>query len=346
MMALEASSEGEPVIDFTKGQGAESKHGAFEPGEPVTEEDLEKQERNFGLPRLSRIRKAGIALLGTAAAVGGTLGFLTRPKTGEGVDISYVPAGAERVIDVPPGTEGTTIPGTNIPKPTIGPIETQTPTATSGLTETPSSAETITANATETMTSAEDPIFGRYDRLASKIERAEISAEDKVKYLAEVEKYKDVERVQARFLEAYHSAVGPDGKTPELLYYLEQKWPAMPDFSAEDQIFFIRNGSKLEGFIRPKIEDLAANFSKRAADEIFLAIDQKMANVGYEPGRLYFGVEFSMSDYRFLAHPELVPKTEVDYSNLSAEQIAKMKELQTKLAPLIGNFRMMQNFHG
>ncbi len=210
----------------------------------------------------------------------------------------------------------TVIPGTNVAVPT----ETK-PAATPTATETPKPAE--------------NPLYSRYDSLAAKIKGSEISSDIKSDLLKQLEGYKTIESVQDQLMKAYTTELGPDGKTPALLYY---SWPKIPGVNQENQMFVLVNQGKIDA-MRGQVDLLNGSFDGSKVKGVIDNLNRSLAQKPGEGNGLFIGVDISPADYKSLADPKSAP--EVTFSGVSEDQKAKVLNLLgTKYAALRGDFEI------
>lgn len=295
----------------------------YEPQGP----DFENLAKNKS--RLSRRQRV---ILGLGALAVGTAGTLAALKSSENGSKD------QNLADNDPTTE-TLITPTSPASPeftvTTPNGETATITTTSSHTpenSTPAPTETETPSTPEV---APNPEYVIYDSLIEKVSSSSLSEQEKSEYISQIENLKQIEDVQKQLLQAYESELGPDGKTPALLYYTQLRFPNTPSLPAESQIFLLQNQKILEVIIRPQIEDLNRQFNQF---EVKNALEQISYNTGHTFGPEQipnFGLRIPLSSY-----PELLEhnQSQVEYQNLSPEQINNLKSIETELAPLTGNF--------
>lgn len=183
-----------------------------------------------------------------------------------------------------------------------------------------------------------EPVADRYALLGSNINKSSLSPEVKSQYLAQVEKYRTIESVQTRFMGAYLGKTGPDGITPELLYYTSKLWPTFETVKPEDQIFFLRNENLLAG-IRNDLDVLAADFDASSAQEVFDTHNRIMSRM--EPGNVpYAGINVPLESYLALGNLTKPPEEELTYAGFLDAEILKLGKIKETLGPIYGKYKI------
>lgn len=181
------------------------------------------------------------------------------------------------------------------------------------------------------------PEQGIYENIIKEISSSNLSENEKAEYINQVENLKKIESIQNKLLTTYSTNLGPDNKTPELLYLTKLKYPSLPNFDAESQIFILQNQEILDNFIKPQLESLSTNFNivelKNTLEQI-----QFNSNHVFNPDGPYFGLNISLSDYLKLSDTDNEKSTEITYENLSEAEIDSLQSLVAELAPLSGKF--------
>lgn len=306
-----------------------------QPQEPV----FEQAERKSFLKRILETRlskKTAITAATVTTAASAVLGnFLGSKAEGDVDQDSTVITGGSvdtvQTIESHPTIDVKTIPGTNIPNP-----HKETPVPTIPATVSPTATkEAPTATPTQEKL-AENPLFARYDALAGKITESNISSDVKNELLTQLEEYKTIESVQDQLMKAYLSELGPDGKTPALLYY---SWPEVPGIEQNNQIFVLVNQNKMENDLRLQIDQLNESFENGKVQGVFAQINKDLTEKPGSGNGLYVGIDISPSEYMLLANPDSVP--EVSFSNVTEDQKAEVLNLlSTGYASLRGNFEI------
>ncbi len=214
-----------------------------------------------------------------------------------------------------------------------------TPDGSTVTIEIPTSTPTRTPEVTPT------PEQGTYENIISKISTSNLTEKEKSEYINQVENLKKIESTQTKLLAAYYSNLGPDNQTPELLHLAKLKYPSLPNFDAESQIFILQNQKILNTIVRPQLETLSTNFN---VVELKNTLEQIQFNTNhvFNPDGPYFGLNISLSDYLRLNDSENEKSSEITYENLSEAEIKSLQALVTELAPLSGKFtiRKASNF--
>ena len=94
------------------------------------------------------------------------------------------------------------------------------------------------------------PEQGTYENLISQISSSNLTEKEKGEYINQVENLKKIESIQAKLLAAYSSNLSSDNKTPELLHLAQLKYPSLPNFDAESQIFILQNQEILDTIVK------------------------------------------------------------------------------------------------
>ena len=252
---------------------------------PTEREPYEPQEFN---PKNLAKNKSHLSrrqqfILGTAgAAVGSTIiaGLAQACESDNPDTYPTTSPEATLTIETPPKPVFTT----TTPDGSTVPIEipTQTPTPEISPTHTPEVTPT--------------PEQGTYENLIKQISSSSLTEREKAEYINQVENLKKIESIQAKLLAAYSSNLSSDNKTPELLYLTKLKYPSLPNFDAESQIFILQNQEILDTIVKPQLNTLSTNFN---VVELKNTLEQIQFNTNhvfntYGP---YFGLNISLSDY-------------------------------------------------
>lgn len=310
----------EPVI-------GQEQEGGYEPQGPASGEELRRQEENFGPPRLGRLKKIGLVLGGLITA--GGIGAKIKADLGsdtEGAKVTFVPRPEQtQVIEVPAVTDKTKVPGTTVEVPTITPGKIETPAPT----EKPAEKTEVTE-------------FTRYELLGNKIDSSQLSSQEKAKFREQLENYKAIERVQKRFIEAYLGNLGPDGRTPEYLYYMRRVWPEFGDFKVENQIFVLQNQKLIEGTIRREIDGLVKDFDEGKLRTVFEQMASKIQFVPQEGGP-YAGLILPLKYYSVFEAGDRPFDEKIAFENLSEAEIIKIKKILEVYGPVFGDHKAVKS---
>lgn len=309
---------------------------------PETEENRPNHNLAENKSRLSRKQQIILAAGGVAVATSGAIaaaqaaGYFDSGNTPDTSDSTHT-QNIENTPTLQPEFTVTT------PSGATATFETPTLTPTIELTPTPTPAVELTPTPTATEQPRPTPEViavaehASYDSLIAKISSSTLTEKEKSEYISQIENLKQVETVQKQLIIAYNSELGPDGITPALLYYTRLKFPNIPNFSAESQIFILQNQKVLEREIRTKIQSLNNTFDQYALKDSLEQIGYKAGYVFNVDGGPYRGLNISLSDY-----PEMLKQQkkepQITYENLTPDQIASLKVTENDLAPLTGKF--------
>jgi len=293
---------------------------------PTEREPYEPQEfnpKNLAKNK-SRLTRRQQFILGTAgAAVGSTIiaGLAQACESDNPDSYPTISPEATLTIETPPKPvfTATTPDGSTV---TIE-IPTTTPTPEISPTQTPEVTPT--------------PEQGIYENLINQISSSNLTEKEKGEYINQVENLKKIESIQAKLLASYSSNLGSDNKTPELLRLTKLKYPSLPNFDAESQIFILQNQEILDTIVKPQLDTLATNFN---VVELKNTLEQIQFNTNhvFNPDGPYFGLNISLSDYLRLNSNETDRSNEITYENLSETEINSLQSLVDELAPLSGKF--------
>lgn len=293
---------------------------------PTEREPYEPQEfnpKNLAKNK-SRLTRRQQFILGTAgAAVGSTIiaGLAQACESDNPDSYPTVNPEATLTIETPPKPvfTATTPDGSTV---TIE-IPTTTPTPEISPTQTP-----------EVTPTPEQEIYGN---LINQISSSNLTEKEKGEYINQVENLKKIESIQAKLLASYSSNLGSDNKTPELLRLTKLKYPSLPNFDAESQIFILQNQEILDTIVKPQLDALTTNFN---VVELKNTLEQIQFNTNhvFDPDGPYFGLNISLSDYLRLNSNETDRSNEITYENLSEAEINSLQTLVAELAPLSGKF--------
>ncbi len=228
------------------------------------------------------------------------------------------------------------------PKPVF---TTTTPDGSTVTIEIPTQTPTPEISPTQTPEVTPTPEQGTYENLIKQISSSSLTEREKAEYINQVENLKKIESIQAKLLAAYSSNLSSDNKTPELLHLTKLKYPSLPNFDAESQIFILQNQEILDTIVKPQLNTLSTNFN---VVELKNTLEQIQFNTNhvFNPDGPYFGLNISLSDYLRLNSAENNKVTEITYENLSEAEINSLQTLVAELAPLSGKFtiRKANNF--
>ncbi len=300
--------------------------------EPYEPQEFEPKNLAKNKSRLSRRQQF---ILGTAgAAVGSTIiaGLAQACESNNPETIPTTNPEATLTIPTPPKPEFTT----TLPDGSTATIEipTITPYPTSEATPTPTETPPPTPEVTPT------PEQKLLENLASKINTSNFSEQEKTEYLQQIEELKKIERAQSELLNYYLKNLGPDNKTPALLYYTELKLPSLPGITPESQIFILQNQRILDNVIEPQLKSLSENFNTETAKSVFEQIKFNSNHISNPEGP-YFGLNITLSDYSEL-NTSIENQSDIAYEGLSQEEINSLKTIEQQLAPLIGKFTLIK----
>jgi len=220
------------------------------------------------------------------------------------------------------------------PKPVF---TTTTPDGSTVTIEIPTQTPTPEISPTQTPEVTPTPEQGTYENLIKQISSSSLTEREKAEYINQVENLKKIESIQAKLLAAYSSNLSSDNKTPELLHLTKLKYPSLPNFDAESQIFILQNQEILDTIVKPQLNTLSTNFN---VVELKNTLEQIQFNTNhvFNPDGPYFGLNISLSDYLRLNSAENNKVTEITYENLSETEINSLQSLVDELAPLSGKF--------
>lgn len=301
------------------------------------QEGYEPQEPNFTnlAENKSRLSRHQRIILGAGSIAVATSGLIVAARAAGYIDsepsvtsddshsqnLENTPTSvAEFTVTTPSGETATF----TTPSPTP---EQLTPTPETKPTEQPTKAPEVTPSAE----------YAPYDSLITKISSSTLSEQEKQESITQIEQIKLTEKVQKQLLSAYNTELGPDGKTPALLYYTKLRYPNIPTLTPESQIFILQNQKILDTEIAPKIKTLNETFDPNTLKNTLEQISYNAGHV-YNPDGPYFGLNVSLSDYSYLSESLTPAESQTKYENLTPTQIESLKVLESELAPLVGNF--------
>ncbi len=300
--------------------------------EPYEPQEFEPENLAKNKSRLSRRQR--LILGSVAAAVGGTT-IISAIKAYQGEsDKDFEPPvnnpEATLTIPTPPRPEFTA----TLPNGSTATIEIPTITPTPSPEATPIPTELPTPEVTPT------PEQSMFEHLTAKINTSNLSEHERVEYLQQIEELKKIERIQSELLDSYLKTLGPDNKTPALLYYAETKFPSLPGLTPESQIFILQNQRILDTIIEPQLKSLSENFNPETAKSVFEQIRFNSGHVSNPEGP-YFGLNITLSDYSEL-NTATENQSNITYEKLSPTEIDLLKTIEQQLAPLIGKFTLIK----
>lgn len=305
---------------------ANSEHESYKPQEFHTSNLAENKTR------LSRRQQIILGLAGSAVGAAGVITAVRAFNSEPDNDYAAPDETATLTTETPtPKTEFTA----TLPSGNQATIEIPTPTPFTQPTNTPT-PENTPSSTPEIIPDASIPL---YDNLEAKIKNSTISEKEKSEYISIINEFKQIETIQARLLKAYNSELGPDSKTPALLYYTKLKYPHVPNLTPQSQIFILQNQNLLENTIRPQIKTLTDNFDQFQLKNVLEQISYNSNHV-FNPEGVYLGLQISLSDYTALESSK-ESDSQITYENLSPAQVESLNKLSTLFSPLIGTFTVI-----